>query len=173
MFALGAAFVLVLVGCGGTGIGSPTDSEKAADLEILNVALSQELVAVDAYRHGLPLLHGEALAFARQFMTQEQEHADGIVKAIRGLGGKTEVEKEPLDYSGLKTQADFVAFAYEEENALIGFHMNAISKLETGAPRALLAAIAANEAEHLVVLRRALGTPADQLVPEAFETGGP
>jgi len=171
MFALGAAFALALCGCGDKGGSSATDSEKAGDVGVLNTALSQELTAVDAYTRGLPLLHGEALAVGRRFRTQEQEHADAITRAIRGLGGKSEIEKNPLDYTGLKTQAGFLALAYEEENALIAFYMNAIPKLETTAPRPLLAAIAANEAEHLVVLRRELGARPDELAPEAFETG--
>ncbi len=171
-FALGAAFLLLLVGCGGGGGGaSATDGEKAGDVEVLNEALSQELTAVDAYTRGLPLLHGEALAVGEAFRTQEQEHVDGITRAIRGLGGKTEVDKNPLDYSGLETQADFLSLAYDEENALIAFYMNAIPKLATGAPRSLLAEIAANEAEHLVVLRQALGARPVELAPEAFETG--
>jgi rubrerythrin len=164
----GAAFVGF--GCGG-GSSSATDSEKAKDAEILNTALSQELTAVDAYTRGLPLLRGETLVVTRQFLTQEQEHVDGITRAIRGLGGKTEVEKNPLDYSGLETQADFLALAYDEENSLLAFYLNAIPKLETSAPRSMLIAITANEAEHLVVLRRALGARPDELVPEAFETG--
>jgi rubrerythrin len=163
--------VLVVCGCGGKGGGSATEGEKAADVGVLNTALSQELTAVDAYSRGLPLLHGEALAVGRRFRTQEQEHVDGITRAIRGLGGKSEVEKNPLDYSGLKTQADFLALAYEEENALIAFYMSAIPKLETGAPRTMLAAIAANESEHLVVIRQALGARPDELVPGAFESG--
>jgi bacterioferritin (cytochrome b1) len=170
-FALGAAFVLVLAGCGGGGGGSATAGEKAGDLEVLNAALSQELTAIDAYTRGLPLLHGQALASAGEFRTQEQEHVDGITKAIRGLAGKIEVDKNSLDYSGLETEADFLSLAYEEENALVAFYMNAIPKLETGAPRGLLAAIAANEAEHLVVLRQELGARPDELVPGAFETG--
>ena len=171
MFALCAVFALALCGCGGKGGSSATESEKAGYVEVLNAALSQELTAVDAYSHGLPLLHGEALAVARQFRTQEQEHADGITRSIRGLGGATEVEKNPLDYSGLKTKADFFSLAYDEENALIAFYMNAIPKLETSGPRSMLAAIAANEAQHLVVIRQALGARPDELVPEAFETG--
>jgi rubrerythrin len=161
----------LLAGCGGGGGGSATDGEKAGDVEVLNTALSQELTAIDAYAHGLPLLHGQALALTRQFRIQEQEHVDGITRAIRGLGGKTEVDKNPLDYSGLETEADFLFLAYEEENALVAFYMNAIPKLETGGPRALLAAIAANEAEHLVVLRQGLGAHPGELAPEAFETG--
>lgn len=172
-FALGAALLLLLTGCGGGGGGasSVTDSEKAGDVEVLNEALSQELTAVDAYTRGLPLLHGEALAVGRAFRTQEQEHVDGITHAIRGLGGKTEVDKNPLDYSGLKTQADFLSLAYDEENALAVFYMNAIPKLETGAPKALLVSIVADEAEHLAVLRLQLGAGPVELAPEAFETG--
>jgi bacterioferritin (cytochrome b1) len=171
MFALGVASLLVLCGCASKGGGSASEGEKAADVEVLNTALSQELTAIEAYGRGLPLLHGEALAVARRFRVQEQEHADAVTKAIRGLGGKSDGEANPLDYSGLKTRADFLALAYKEENALIAFYMNAIPKLETSAPGSLLATIVANESEHLVVIRQALGARPTELVPDAFETG--
>lgn len=170
MFALATAF-LVLVGCGGGGDGSATAGDQERDIATLNTALSQELTAIDAYTRGLPLLRGEMLVVGEEFRAQAQEHVNGITEAVRGLGGEIAVDKNPLDYSGLRTQADFVALAYDEENALLTFYMNAIPKLEAGAPRRLLASIAANEAEHLVVLRQALGASTVELVPEAFETG--
>jgi rubrerythrin len=163
---------LTAVGCSHDSVRA-SRSEKEGDIEVLNTALSQELTAVDAYAHGLPLLRGPAIAVGREFRTQAQEHVDGITRAIRGLGGVSEAEAgaKPLDYSGLKTQADFLTLAYEEESSLIRFYMNAIPKLSTDAPRTLFAAIAANEAGHLAILREMLGAAPAEAAPEAFETG--
>ena len=59
-----AALASLVGGCGRRGHGAETDSEKAADVEILNAVLAQELTAVDAYARALPLLRGPTLAVA-------------------------------------------------------------------------------------------------------------
>src|SRR5690242_2869808 len=74
--------VLVLAGCGKSGHGAATDSEKAGDVEILNAVLGQELTTVDAYGRALPLLHGQALAATSEFRGQDQAHVDALTKAI-------------------------------------------------------------------------------------------
>jgi hypothetical protein len=167
--ALAAA---VLAGCGGSG-GATTTAvpDKAADTEILDGVLSRQIGAVAAYERALPALRGRALASAREFHAQEQEHVDAIVKALRGLGSKATSEPEEIESSGLGTQAGSLAFLYEVESVSIAYELSAVSKLTAPWPRALLGSIAANQAQHLVVLRRALGAGADELIPKAFESG--
>ncbi|MGC1167056.1 MAG: ferritin-like domain-containing protein [Solirubrobacterales bacterium] len=165
--------VLMLgVGCGDGGGGTTTVvPDKAGDAEILNNVLARELAAVRAYERTLPLLHGPALATAREFRAQEQEHVNAIVKALRGLGEKAEPEREDIVSEGLKTQADALAFLYEVESVSVAYDLRAISHLTAAWPRALLGSIAANQAQHLVLLRRALGANAAESIPEAFEDG--
>src|SRR5690349_10088728 len=76
-------------GDGGTG-GSEAAAAREADVEIMNVALTQEMTLVQVYRHSLRLLRGEARDVARRFLAQEQEHINGITKALRGLQGAAE-----------------------------------------------------------------------------------
>jgi hypothetical protein len=165
------ALALALGGCGG-GAGTTTAvPDKAADAEILDNVLGRELAAVGAYDRMLPLLHGGALASAREFRAQEQEHVDALTKALRGLGEPAAPEEEEIESEGLKTQTDALAFLYEVEGVSVAYDLRAISHLTSPWPRSLLGSVAANQAQHLVVLRRALGADAAESIPGAFEDG--
>ncbi|MDX6608262.1 MAG: hypothetical protein QOF85_187 [Solirubrobacterales bacterium] len=165
------ALTLAVAGCGRSGHGATTDSDKASDVEVLNTVLARELMSADAYERVLPLLRGQALAVARQFRGQEQAHVDAVTKTIRGVGGETEAEASELEPPGPKTPEEALLFAYEEENAALGQALDAAPHLETPAPRMLAAALAASHAQHLAVLRQLLGEGLAQAVPGPFETG--
>ena len=169
--ATAVALAAALGACGGDGDASAAEEEKAADIAILNEVLGRQLSAVDAYDVVLPGLHGEALAAARFFRAQEQEHVDSIVKALRGLGGRAEPQPEEIDTEGLKIEADRLRFLYELESATIDAELDAIPNLTETWPRTLLGTTVANQAQHLVLLRRALGAKPLETVPEAFEDG--
>jgi hypothetical protein len=162
----------LLAGCGGDG-GSTTTAvpDKEADAEILNRVLSRELAVVDAYPRLLPLLRGADAAMARRFRAQEQEHVDAILKALRGLGAKAEPEEEEIEVEDLKTRADALGFVYEIEGVSIDGGLRAISNLTAPWPRSLMGSIVANQAQHQVLLRRALGAGPLGSIPEAFENG--
>ena len=171
--ALALVAVLALASCGGgdEDSGAAPVVDKTADAETLNNVLARELAAVRAYERTLPLLRGEALRSAREFRAQEQEHADAIVKALRGLGEPAEPKQEEIESEGLRTQADALAFLYDVESVSVAYDLRAISHLTASWPRALLGSVAANQAQHLVVLRRLLGAGAEEQIPEAFEDG--
>jgi len=161
----------MLSGCGKSGRGAETDPEKGHDVEILNAALSGELTTLDAYTQGRLLLRGSQRAVGRLLRAQEQEYVDALTKAIRGLGGETEAEAEELDFSPLKTQADFLALAYELESSALASYVDAAPGLFTAAPRTLDVSLAAGHAQHLVLLRQALGASPAASAPEAFDGG--
>jgi hypothetical protein len=162
------ALAIVVSGCGRSG---HVDSEKAADLEVLNSVLSQELTVVDAYARVLGPLHGSSLAVAEQLRGQDQAHVDAITKAVRGLGGETDAEAAEFEPPGPKTREEALLFAYEEENAALGQALDAAPDLNTSAAGMLAAALAASHAQHLVALRQLLGSDLAASVPDAFETG--
>lgn len=170
-----AVFLLALAigvsGCGRSGHGAATDSDKAADVEVLNAVLSQELTTVVAYDQALALLRGDSLAAAGQLRGQDQAHLDAITKAIRGVGGETEAEASELESPGPKGGQEALLLLYEEENAALGQALDAAPHLNTPAPRMLAASLAAGHAQHLAVLRQLMGADLAASVPDAFETG--
>jgi hypothetical protein len=166
-----AALAIVASGCGRSGHGAETDSEKAADVEVLNAILARELTTVAAYEQGLQLLHGPMLAVARGFRGQDQAHLDALTKAIRGLGGETDAEASELESPGPQNQADALVLLYEEENAALSEAQSGVAHLQFTAPRTLAAALAASHAQHLAILRQGLGAGLGASVPEAFESG--
>ena len=170
-FALGAvaALALGLAACGSGGGGRATDRE--ADLGVLNEILARQLAAVDAYGEALPLLRGAGLSTARRFRGQEQEHVDSTTKTIRGLEGEADPPPETVEAGNLKSAEDAWRFLYELESATIDAEMNGVERLTIGWPRPLVAAMAANQAQRLVLIRRALGATPAETVPQAFETG--
>jgi Ferritin-like domain len=175
LVALGAAAAM-LAGCGDDGGGGQgggdVAAEKAADAEILNVAISQELTLVEAFDLGLPLLRRpQARVLFRQFIAQEREHIDGWTKAMRGLGGEVAAEPEEIDLSDVKSERDYLLFAYDLIGLQLTHFLDDVTHLQTRAPQSFAAATAASQAQHLVVLRQLLGADLSEAVPEAFDTG--
>ncbi len=165
------ALALALAGCGRSGHGASTDSEKAADVEVLDTVLSQELTTVGAYGRVLPPLGGRALAVAGLFRGQDQAHVDAVTKAIRGVGGETDAEAAQLEGRAPKTREDALLLAYEAENSSLAEALDAVPHLNTAAPRMLATALAASHAQHVAVLRQLLGAGLAASVPAPFETG--
>jgi hypothetical protein len=182
----GAALLVVLLliaGCGGGGAGSTTTAapvtdatpapspEEAIDGEILNKVLGRQEAASAAYAKVIsslsPALSRRALIFRRQ----EQEHIDAVLKAMRGLKVTAEPVEEEIAVGEMKTEPERLEFLYEVENGTIDEELSAISKLEASWPRSLLASTVANQAQHLVLLRQALGAGPLASVPEPFENG--
>ena len=168
--------VAVIVGAraiavAGCGEGAATDSEKAADVEVLNGLLAQELTMVDAYERALGHLRGRALVVAGQLRGQDQAHLDAITRAIRGAGGETDAEAAEFEPPGPKSAEEALLLAYEEENTSLGEALDATADLNVPSSRTLAAALAASHAQHLSVLRQLLGASVAASVPEAFEEG--
>ena len=112
----------------------------------------------------------------RVLRAQDQEHVDALLKAIRGLGGQVDPvkvagEREALDFRGVKTRADFLALAYELESKGVVGDLDEVARLSVAWPRSTIASIATNQAQHLVLLRQALGAGPLASVPAPFETG--
>lgn len=171
--ALGAALAVslaLLAGCGGSRDPITSVPDKEADLALMNEVLARQQAAVAAYGQALPQLQGLPLREANRFRAQEQEHIDATMKALRALGGKADPPPETIEAGELKGGADALRFLYEVESATIDLELSAVAKL-TGAWRTTLASMVANQAQRLVLIRRALGAQPLDAVPEAFENG--
>jgi len=170
---LGAVVALLgatLAACGGGG-DATSSGEKERDVRVLNEILGRQLAAVTAYGQALPHLRGADLAAAQQFRAQEQEHVDATTKTLRGIGGEADPPAETIEADNLNTRADSLEFLYEMESATLDAELSAVGKLSIDWPRPLIASMATNQAQHLVLLRQALGAKPSEVVPSAFETG--
>lgn len=170
LLAVAAALSIVACGGGDSDNASTTGDEKAADAELLNDAIGQELTTIDVYGFGLPLLGAKAAPVGRQLLGQTQEHMNALTKSMRGLGGEVEAEKEELDLSEVKNENDFLVYAYEREMAGLAYYEDIVTRLETPAPRRLATSIAASKAQHIVALRQLLGADLLESFPEAFDS---
>ena len=164
-----AALAAALFGCGGDGADSITD--KDADVRVLNEILGRQMAAVETYGQVLPALRGADLTIARHFRAQEQEHVNETTKTLRGLDGEADPREEEIEAGDLQTDRDAFEFLYELESATLDAELNAVRELTIPWPRPVIAQMAANQAQRLVLIRRALGADALESVPEAFETG--
>lgn len=177
----GAALAVLLItgifaGCGGGGSSTAVATEAAApppsvDAQLLDQVLARQEAAVEAFAEVGRELPPRLARMAAYFRAQEGEHVDAVLKALRGLGSPAEPATEPLDTSGLESDRERLVFLYEMESATIDEELSAISKLEASWPRSLLASTVANQAQHLTLLRQALGAGPLAAVPVPFENG--
>jgi hypothetical protein len=78
---------------------------------------------------------------------------------------------EEIESDELKTDEERLVFLYEVEAATIDEELSVVSKLEAPWPRSLLASTVADQAQHLTLLRQALGAGLLASVPGPFENG--
>jgi len=184
-----AALLLIslLAGCGGgsdsasnsaqTSAASVTDAtpmpsaEESADAELLNHVLGRQEAAIAAYGQVIPKLAPRLAPMAAYFRAQEQEHVDAVLKAMRGLKSSPEPSEEAIEVGDLTSDRERLEFLYEVESATIDEELSAISSLEASWPRSLLSSTVANQAQHLTLLRQALGAGPLASVPVPFENG--
>jgi hypothetical protein len=176
--------LMALAGCGGGGDGSGTSSaasvadatpmpsaEESADADLLNHVLGRQEAAIAAYGQVIPKLAPRLARMAAYFRAQEQEHVDAVLKAMRGLKSAAEPSEEEIEVGPTKTDRERLEFLYEVESATIDEELSAIASLEASWPRSLLASTVADQAQHLTLLRRALGAGPLASVPVPFENG--
>jgi hypothetical protein len=164
-----AALAIGLGACGGGGGDSAID--KAGDVEVLNEVLGRQLAAVEVYESVVLVLHGSDLAAARAFLAQEQEHVDATTKTLHGLDAEADPLAEKIEFDRLGGPREVIELLYEMESATIDLELHAVGQLTIGWPRPLVASMAANQAQRLVLIRQALGASPLESVPDAFETG--
>ncbi|HWH19454.1 MAG TPA: ferritin-like domain-containing protein [Solirubrobacterales bacterium] len=192
LVALGTLVAVgALAGCGGGGTtgaaagGSASSTEGGAqevstptpapslspDGEAMNKILARQEGAVAAFAKVIPHLSPRLAQMASYFRAQEQEHVDAVLKALRGLEDPAEPGPEEIEVGEMKTDEERLVFLYEVEGATIDEELSAISNLEAPWPRSLLASTVADQAQHLTLLRQALGAGPLASVPKPFENG--
>jgi rubrerythrin len=166
--------VAFLAACGGgsksvnaTTTGSLT-AGLSADVAILNNAIDLEHIAIAAYSAGIPLLSGTVQKAAAQFLAQESSHVAALSQLVKQGGGKPIAERPSYNLGSPRRAHDVLAMLQMIERTTIAAYLDAIPKVSPGSVRTRLASILTNEAQHVAVVRLALGT---QPVPGALVTG--
>lgn len=183
VLAIALACVVLALGlaaCGGGGESAGTvvdtvalerEAEREADVAALNQILTRQRAAIAAFDRTIVAMRGRPRALALRLRTQAEEHTVGILEALRALEGGEEAETETIDSGPLRSEAERLRFLYEVESATIVDELSAITRLDSASARAVLASTVANQAQHLVLLRRALGAKPAEWVPTPFEDG--
>jgi rubrerythrin len=166
----GSAVFLAACGRGRASSASATTgaAPRAADVAILNNAIDLEHRAIAAYTAAIPLLSSTTQKAAKQFLLQEFAHASALSSLIKGDGGKPRPVAPSYNLGRPRDVADVLTLLHMIERAAITAYVDAIPKLSPGTLRARIASILANEAQHIALVRQALGQPP---VPEALVTG--
>jgi Ferritin-like domain len=165
--ASGAAVVAagaVVAGCGRTSrrpkVQKIPAGARSVDVVTLNAALALCDHAIAAYTAGIPLLAGTAHSAAKRCLNQELSHAGELFGLVKQAGGTPVKPAASYDLGNPSSQTDVLALLVELERRQITGYRDAVTRISPGEVRAAVAAILANDAQHLLILRQALGTPA-------------
>ena len=155
--ALSAAAIAVL---GSISMPKGAQAASKSDVSILNTALALEYEGVGAYdiAIGSGLLQPAVKDTAALFRSHHQEHAEGLAKAIRTLGG-TPAEARTLEQyaadlnaASLKNQADIIKLALKLERGAAEGYLGLIPSFTDSRLTQTMARIAADETMHWTVL---------------------
>ncbi|MFN2612540.1 MAG: ferritin-like domain-containing protein [Solirubrobacterales bacterium] len=169
--AFSALMAPALLGAG-AAFGQAEDTSDT-DSELLIGLIGFEQTAVLAYGTALA---GGLLdpAVAKRFARQEQAHAGALGAALKKIGGSPPAPPRVEDVPGLtevQTRMEFLNFAVRLENQQLAAYLEANTQLGSGELLTLSSQIAANEGQHLVILRQDLGTdPIPAPLPSGSES---
>jgi hypothetical protein len=166
-----ASGTIALAGCGSKSLRSRVKKGakvSPGDVDVLNRLLELEQHTVAAYAAGIPLLGRSAGKAAKQFLGQELTHAGTLGGLVKQAGGKAVRPRASYDLGHPSTSADVLALLHRLEAEQLAAYLQMLPALSPGRLRSTVAAIMANDAQHLSVLRQSLGQPP---VPAALATG--
>lgn len=148
-------------GDGGGGGGN------SGDIEILNFALTLELLEADFYRQALDQvdLGGELASLAEEIGSSEEEHVDALSSTIQDLGGKP--AKEPKFTFPLNDEKSFLELAVTFEDTGVQAYNGAGPSLQSKELLAVAGQIVQVESRHAAAVRLEDG---QQPVIDAFDT---
>ena len=152
---------VVLAGCG-SGKGLHARVKRLGpvarpDVETLNRLLDLEYWAIAAYTAGIPLLAPSAVPAARQFLQQELAHAGELSGLVKQAGGKARKPAPSYDLGHPMRSREVLSLLHRIERSQLAAYLEAIPRLQPARVRAAAAAILANDAQHVSILRLELG----------------
>ncbi len=164
--ALAGAASLAVSGCGTrakTGAHSVHRARlpvREADIALLEGLLDLERHTVAAYTAAIPLLGHDDAKTAKQFLDEELEHTGELISLIKAAGGHAPPRRAPFDLGHPSGATAVLELLHALERTQIVTYLGAIPRLSPGPVRAAAATILGSDAQHIAILRRALGKPA-------------
>jgi hypothetical protein len=166
--SIAAGAAVALAGCGTVREQHVAESVQDRDATLLNGLLMLERRAIAAYTASIPLLAGADKRAATDFLRQELDHSGTLIALIKTVDGTPtpRVASYPLGEPG--SRRALLTLLHDLERAQIAGYAAAIGELSPGSVRQWAATILADHAQHISILRAALGLPP---TPAAFVTG--
>jgi hypothetical protein len=161
----------VAAGCGHTTLRAQVHNSEpvlSTDVDLLQQLLRLEHVGIAAYTAGTPLLAPATVKAGKLFLNDELSHAGALAGLINAAGGKPIKPAPSYELGHPRTSQEVLALLHQVESAQIGAYLAALPRLAPSSVKRSVAAILANDAQHVAVVRAALGQTA---VPSAFVTG--
>jgi Ferritin-like domain len=162
---------LLLTACGKTSLRAQVHNSRPvlrSDVDLLNHLLDLEHLAIAAYTAGTPLLSPSVAKAGQLFLNDELSHAGDLAGLVKAAGGKPIKPAASYALGHPRTSNEVLALLHAVETTQITAYLDAIARLRPGTLKQQVASILANDAQHIAVVRAALGQPA---VPSAFVTG--
>lgn len=161
MAGAGAGTAALVAGCGSKPLRLKIRSGSKvgrADVDVLNHLLDLEHYAAAAYTAGIPLLQRPMLKAAQQFLGQELAHAEALSELVRQAGGHPVKPRSRYELGQPRGPGEVVALLQRVELAQLAAYVRTLPELSFGKVRSAVAAIFANDAQHLAVLGSPTGT---------------
>lgn len=136
----------------GPYVGNALAQAGGGDVDILNFALTLELLETVFYKHKAKTvgLTGPAKNTAALFADEEQQHVDGLTMAIKSMGGMP--VKKPTFAFPVTDQASFLKLALTLENVGVGAYNGAGPMLQSKQLLGTAGAIVQVEARHAATI---------------------
>jgi hypothetical protein len=157
-------------------VGLLAPPARVNDIKLLNNSLGLEFRTIAAYTAGIPHLEGPVRRAAVQFLREELSHMARLEALIRRAGGTPFGRQDSYGYGHQGpggpphgNSHDVLVLLHALEQSQLSAYLQAIPQLAPGPVRGDIAAILANQAQHVSILRSALGL---NPVPAALVNGG-
>jgi hypothetical protein len=135
---------------------------------VLNRTLVLERRAIAAYEAAIPLLSGTDKLVATVCLKQDLLHAGRLIALITALDGPVAGQAESYKLGRPRTTRQLVGLLHKVEQAQVAGYLEAVTQVPAGRLRAAIVAILANDAQHVTLIRGALG---ELPVPSPFASG--
>ena len=152
---------LGLAGCG-SGRRAPGSGEATLGLDdatLLNALLALEQRGIAAYTASGPLLTGPLRRAAGRILSEELRHAGELRALVTQAGAKPHDPDSHYDLGRPQTTGEVLALLHDLERRQLDSYIAAIPRIGDPAARQALAAVMANDAQHVTVLRAGQGLP--------------